>query len=376
MIFEDAKNIYLSMFWRKLILIICFFMVAFSPVAAQQADSDGDGIIDKNDSCPNEAGPAANNGCPYQDSDGDGVLDKDDNCPDEPGSANKRGCPPMVVEEDLSKLDKYSDQIFFNSGKYYIDEQYIDKLDDIIEIMDLYPDAKFTIEGHTDNIGNAALNRKLSYARANAIKDYLIYRAGVEPSRLFPIGCGSERPLGNNNTIAGRAKNRRVEFKLMDLIRIPPYEIVLDGLKHERISINEIEGYYYGRLDSFFKKHYNKYKTTNQFLNTDPGKAIKIRTAKGEITKKKNIRENFYLVVSDGKLIWDDSIKKNIFKFSFIIDGKWYKMDPDGKIEHDALDKLGTDFQGSEYADDVHVYAQNLYKEFEKFLKAKKNEGN
>jgi Ca-activated chloride channel family protein len=56
-------------------------------------DTDGDGIIDKDDACPTVAGPAENNGCPWPDTDGDGILDKDDACPTVPGLPEYNGCP-------------------------------------------------------------------------------------------------------------------------------------------------------------------------------------------------------------------------------------------------------------------------------------------
>ena len=71
-------------------------------------DSDGDGIIDSKDNCPNVAGPADNNGCPYVDSDKDGVLDKDDQCPKVAGPAANNGCPYADTDKDglLDKDDK------------------------------------------------------------------------------------------------------------------------------------------------------------------------------------------------------------------------------------------------------------------------------
>ena len=61
-------------------------------------DADGDGVSDADDTCPDEAGPAANNGCPWPDTDGDGVLDKDDVCPDVPGTVANNGCPEVEVD--------------------------------------------------------------------------------------------------------------------------------------------------------------------------------------------------------------------------------------------------------------------------------------
>ncbi|GAA4273345.1 OmpA family protein [Aquimarina gracilis] len=175
-------------------------------------DADGDGIADGKDGCPNEAGPAENNGCPYQDKDGDGVLDKDDNCPDVAGTVANNGCPE-VTEEVQKTLNEYAAQVLFDSGKSTIKEQSTKVLNDIIAILKEYPTAKFTIEGHTDSQGRAASNQKLSDARANAVKTFLVEN-GVDQFRLSAVGYGEDRPIATNKTRAGRAKNRRVEINL------------------------------------------------------------------------------------------------------------------------------------------------------------------
>ena len=69
------------------------------------------------------------------------------------------------------------------------------------------------VEGHTDNVGKAEVNKKLSQKRADAVKDYLI-KKGIEADRLSAIGYGSEQPIADNKTKEGRAQNRRVEFKI------------------------------------------------------------------------------------------------------------------------------------------------------------------
>ncbi len=176
-------------------------------------DADGDGIADGKDGCPNEAGPAENNGCPYQDKDGDGVLDKDDNCPDVAGTVANNGCPE-VTEEVQKKLNEYAAQILFDSGKSSIKEQSNEKLGEIIAILKEYPTAKFTIEGHTDSVGSAKLNQRLSDSRANAVKNYLTEN-GTDQFRLSAVGYGEDRPIASNRTRAGRAQNRRVEINLV-----------------------------------------------------------------------------------------------------------------------------------------------------------------
>jgi outer membrane protein OmpA-like peptidoglycan-associated protein len=185
-------------------------------------DTDGDGVIDKNDDCPKEVGPKENKGCPWPDTDGDGILDKDDNCPKVAGVAANNGCP-VIVEvkevvvikaEDQAKLDAYAKTIYFNSGKATFKPNVRPKLDAIYEIMVLYPDAKFLIEGHTDSVGSATLNKKLSQRRADAVRKYLI-KKGLGDDRLTSVGLGEDYPIDTNKTAKGRANNRRVEIKLV-----------------------------------------------------------------------------------------------------------------------------------------------------------------
>ena len=121
-------------------------------------DADGDGITDADDACPNEAGPAANNGCPYEDRDGDGVLDKDDQCPDVPGTVANNGCPEVTVEI-IKQLNEYSKTILFDTGKSTIRQESYAVLQNIADIMKEYPTATFVIEGHTDSQGRDSTNQ-------------------------------------------------------------------------------------------------------------------------------------------------------------------------------------------------------------------------
>ncbi|UOB19257.1 OmpA family protein [Abyssalbus ytuae] len=176
-------------------------------------DADGDGVADNVDDCPNEAGPADNKGCPYVDKDGDGVLDKDDACPEVPGTVANRGCPE-VTEEVQKQLNDYARTILFDSGKSTIKSESNAVLADIINILKEYPNSKFTVEGHTDSVGSATLNQRLSDARALSVKDYLVAH-GIDAFRLSSKGYGEDRPIASNATRSGRAQNRRVEINLV-----------------------------------------------------------------------------------------------------------------------------------------------------------------
>ena len=176
-------------------------------------DADGDGVADSKDNCPNEAGPAANNGCPWPDTDGDGVADKDDLCPDKVGTVANNGCPE-VTEAVQKALNAYAKTILFDTGKSSIKPQSEKVLADIVAILKEYPNAKFTVEGHTDSVGSEKTNQSLSEARALSVKEYLVAN-GVDEFRLSSKGYGESKPIDSNKTAAGRANNRRVEINLV-----------------------------------------------------------------------------------------------------------------------------------------------------------------
>lgn len=176
-------------------------------------DADDDGVKDGDDTCPNESGPSANNGCPWPDTDGDGVLDKDDECPNIKGETGNKGCP-VLTESVKESLKDYAKKIQFNTGNTTITDEATSILENLADIMGDFPNTKFVVEGHTDSVGAADKNKKLSEERAKAVKDYLI-SIGVDASRLTSAGYGEEKPLAKNNTKSGRAQNRRVEIKLV-----------------------------------------------------------------------------------------------------------------------------------------------------------------
>ncbi|MBL7719364.1 MAG: OmpA family protein [Flavipsychrobacter sp.] len=173
-------------------------------------DRDGDGIPDNTDACPDDAGPSANNGCP--DTDNDGVPDHQDKCPTVPGTVNNNGCPEVSVEVK-KRLAFAATAIQFETGKAVIKPASFKMLDEIVQILNDYPDYYMSIDGHTDNVGKPEKNLVLSQDRANAVKNYFVSK-GISESRLQTNGYGDTQPVGDNKTKAGKAQNRRVAMDL------------------------------------------------------------------------------------------------------------------------------------------------------------------
>ena len=179
-------------------------------------DKDGDGVPDNKDLCPDVPGPAENAGCPWANRDKDGVPDKDDECPDEPGPADNKGCPRkmklVVVRKDRIEIKQ---QVHFRPAKSVILKSSYELLKQVAVVIKDAPRITVRIEGHTDNVGKLQTNLKVSQARADAVRDFLV-KQGVNPKQLVAIGYGPTRPIASNATKAGKALNRRVEFRIVD----------------------------------------------------------------------------------------------------------------------------------------------------------------
>lgn len=193
------------------------------------ADNDADGILDAADKCPTDAedknGFEDEDGCPdaTKDTDGDGVYDINDKCPAESETANgyqdSDGCPDEIPAQ-VRKFTGVIKGINFKTGEAIILKSSNKTLDAAAKLLIANPDLKLEVQGHTDNVGDPAANLALSQARADAVKTYLISK-GVPETALVAKGYGQDKPIADNAKKAGKAQNRRVEFKLLsDLIRV------------------------------------------------------------------------------------------------------------------------------------------------------------
>jgi OOP family OmpA-OmpF porin len=153
------------------------------------------------------------------DSDGDGVVDITDKCPNTPAGTkvDGSGCPlakPVVyiTEEDRRVVKDAINNLEFDLGKATIREKSFPSLD---RVANLLTEKNFSLKlaGHTDNTGSDAINLKLSKDRAEAIRTYLVSK-GANASRIEATGYGESQPIATNKTAAGRQQNRRVEFTL------------------------------------------------------------------------------------------------------------------------------------------------------------------
>lgn len=178
-------------------------------------DSDGDGVPDARDRCPTIAARTAD-GCPA-DRDGDGILDPGDSCPDQPETKNgyldEDGCPDELPKL-IKKFTGTIRGITFATNKAVIRPASYRTLKRAVDVLKQFPSVRLMIRGHTDNQGSREHNMDLSQRRAQSVRDYLVGQ-GIAADRLRTEGVGPDEPVGDNSTRSGRARNRRIEFKIL-----------------------------------------------------------------------------------------------------------------------------------------------------------------
>jgi len=183
-------------------------------------DNDADGVLDAADNCPDEAEDADGfedaNGCPDPDNDADGVPDTDDKCPLKPFDTAD-GCPPTyqwIAEVGAERIVLKAPIDGFVQGQAILTDQHRAILADIVTMLGDYPAIRLRILGHADGEGSTRTNERVSQARADAIRDHLI-SAGVAADRLVSKGMGESKPIRQEDTEAGKQKNRRAEFEVI-----------------------------------------------------------------------------------------------------------------------------------------------------------------
>lgn len=141
------------------------------------------------------------------DSDGDGVYDSKDQCPDtaKQYKVDAVGCPMELTETVAIKL-----AVRFDNDKAVVKPEYLNEVGNLATFMNQYANTVVTVEGHTDSVGSDAYNKALSQKRADSVKEVLITKFGIAADRVKAVGYGEEKPVADNNTADGREQNRRV----------------------------------------------------------------------------------------------------------------------------------------------------------------------
>ena len=196
---------------------------------AKLIDTDNDGVANFLDIEPNTpVGSVVNSkGQAIVDMDGDGIVDSEDFCPTVKGSAEFKGCPVSFIQEtkkeedenlgnDLtgslkSKIDAVTSDVTFLTNEVSVKGAFKKQVGSLAQLLNENPSLIVTLNGHCDNVGEDALNNRLSETRANAVKDYLVSK-GVASTRISTKGYGISKPKMSNDTEKGRSANRRVEF--------------------------------------------------------------------------------------------------------------------------------------------------------------------
>ncbi|BDY11728.1 OmpA family protein [Hydrogenimonas cancrithermarum] len=210
-------------------------MAAAAVAPLTSLDSDGDGVLDSRDKCPNTPSGTIvdGNGCAL-DSDGDGVADNFDRCPgSKTNQVDETGCP---LDSDNDGVPDYLDQCPNTPAGFNVDErgctvgitlhidfptnsskipaEFMPNIEKLVDYMKKHSDSKVILEGHTDSVGSAAYNLQLSKRRAEAVKEALVAH-GIDASRITVKAFGESKPVASNDTPQGRAQNRRVEALIL-----------------------------------------------------------------------------------------------------------------------------------------------------------------
>ena len=187
------------------------------------SDADGDGVLDGIDQCANtlKGCTVDAKGCP-SDADGDGVCDGLDQCPDTPAGlkVDEKGCVIELIERETELMDTGKirlQNIQFDTGQATLKPESFQTLDVVGTLLTQWPQLKIEVAGHTDNVGGAARNKKLSLWRAHSVLAYMKGKyAAIDSTRFTVKGYGKDKPLVPNTSDENKAQNRRVEFTVLN----------------------------------------------------------------------------------------------------------------------------------------------------------------
>lgn len=187
-------------------------------------DNDEDQILDIDDQCPNTPEDfdqfEDTDGCPEPDNDGDGVLDQDDRCPTEleviNGLDDNDGCPDEGLIEMVDDRIILEERVLFDTDRWVVKPRAYPVLSAIVELWRQHPEwARVAVEGHADYRGRDDYNQQLSQRRAQAVKDVLV-ELGMPDALISAVGFGASRPRVVGFGTRAMARNRRVEFVVLD----------------------------------------------------------------------------------------------------------------------------------------------------------------
>jgi OOP family OmpA-OmpF porin len=224
-----------------LVLLLLLTSCATSPAPAPltAADTDGDGVVDALDRCPDTAAGSnidvngcphdedqdgvfdfldqclatprgilvGSNGCPLDD-DGDGVINEQDQCPDTAAATrvDARGCPvpvPPLLPETLEL------KVGFRTDDATIEGKNAAVIADGVAFIKAHPECRVKVAGHTDSVGTQVYNQSLSLQRAEAAREAISAQLAGAPLAIEVAGYGEEQPVADNSTQGGRLLNRR-----------------------------------------------------------------------------------------------------------------------------------------------------------------------
>jgi OmpA-OmpF porin, OOP family len=194
------------------------------PPPPPAADTDGDGVADPDDKCPNEKEdglpPNPKDGCPTLDADGDGIPIPQDKCPNEKETVNgymdDDGCPDTVP---LARVEggevKISEKIMFHKGKATIEPDSMKIVQAVAQVLKEHANIQgIEVGGHASTEGQEKANLTLTQQRVDSVVGELV-KLGVEKNRMVAQGYGEYCPVDAGTSEASLEKNRRVEFKIL-----------------------------------------------------------------------------------------------------------------------------------------------------------------